>query len=174
MAVACLKCSELNIESAFFCTHCGHKLSKVVVPVGIQLVSYFYIYSALKMAVIIPFCWGIFNQIGDIYISRAYFLVHSIVACSIALYLGFNLKKLKRIALYIFYVSFTLGIIASELIFGKLYPFLQKYFLLNGLRIGHNEQSLVELFMVSAFSVGLIFNMVLFGYVFTQRKLFTK
>jgi hypothetical protein len=174
MDKTCQKCEELNPESASFCTQCGHDLSVVVVPTGIQLVSYFYLFGAAQCVVMMTVRWGFVSKMAEGYFSATAILTYLIVTTCINLYIWFYLKKLSIIAFYVFFVVSVLSLFSSGIMLANINPFLQRMYEVMNLTPRIAEQDFMEMFMILAVLAGMAVNMIVAGYIFTKRKLFTK
>jgi hypothetical protein len=174
MDKTCQKCGALNSGSASFCTKCGHDLSAVVVPVGITLVSYFYLYAAAQSIVMLLLYYNLACRMLEGYLPLSVVWGHQLLVLCVNLYIGIYLKKLKRIAFYVYFVMFVLSLCFIGVFLGHINPFLQRIYVVMGLAPRIAEQDMIEIIMIVGLLVGVALNVIMVGYVYTKRRLFSK
>lgn len=174
MDITCQKCKELNSESAAFCTKCGHDLSVPVVPVGITLVSYFYLYAAAQGIVTLLLYYNLACRMVEGYLPLWFVWGHQILVLCVNIYIGIYLMKLKRLAFYLFAVVSILGLCSTGVLLGYINPLLQRLYMVMGLTPRIAEQDMIEIFMIAGLLLGVVIGVFMMWYVFTKRKLFVK
>jgi hypothetical protein len=145
-----------------------------VVPTGITLISYFFLYAAAQSAVMSLIRYNLVNRMAEGYFPVSFIWAYQIIAICVDLFVGFYLKKLQRIALYVFYGISILGLSFTGVTLGNINPLLQRMYEVMDMTPRIAEQDMIEMMMILIFLFSMAFNMVMVGYVYTKRKLFTK
>ena len=174
MGKKCSKCDETNNESAIFCSRCGQNLTVVVVPTGIQLISYYFLYVVAQDIVTVLLRYKVIPQIAEGFISMPIIWAMQIIYICAGTYVGFYLKKLKRTALYVSYFLFIWGMISACLMLANVNPILQRVYIVMDATPKIAEQDITEMTTIFVLLATIPLNAVVAGYLFKRRELFIK
>ena len=174
MGKICSKCGEANIESASYCASCGYNLEIVTAPPFVKLIALLFLSLAFRNIFSLIFYTGITARIAELIFPLWFVFACKLVTACAEIYISYFLWNLYKTALYLFYVVSIAGLIGDGYFLFYVNPHIRGIYKAIPTIPLFIPNNILFVIISMAILAAIAVRIVLLGYIFKKRLLFTK